>query len=115
MEPVPIDPAQPVPPRRLLRGSQSLRGLVGCRLLVGLSYLDGEGAVTSSQQFCGRVLEVGDGVVVVERPGEPDPAVLPADAAAYRPAAAGQYRLSGTGEVVVDPDFITTWRLAQPD
>ncbi len=101
-----------MPPRRLLRGSEALGGLVGCRLLVGISYLDDEGEVSSSQQFCGRVLEVGDGVVVVERPGEPDPAVLPADAAAYRPAATGQYRLSGTGDVVQDPDFITTWRVA---
>jgi hypothetical protein len=105
-----------VPPRRLLRGSETLGGLVGCRLLVGISYLEDDGRVSSTQQFCGRVLEVADGVVVVERPGEPDPAVLPADVAAYRPAATGQYRLSGSGEVVTDPDFITTWRIARtPD
>ena len=64
-----------------------------------------------SEQFCGQVLEVGDGVVVVDRPGG-EPALLPADADAYEPAAAGEYRLKRTGEVVRDPDFVTTWQVA---
>jgi hypothetical protein len=68
--------------------------------------------VTGTQQFCGLVLEVADGVVVVERPGEDEPAVLPADAAAYRAAEPGTYTLHETGETVLDPDFIVTWRVA---
>lgn len=88
--------------------------MVGHRLLVGISYLDAEGHVQASQQFCGEVLEVADGVVVVRRPGESEPAVLPADAAAYRPAPPGRYTLVQTGEIVVDPDFLSTWRVAEP-
>jgi hypothetical protein len=87
--------------------------MVGCRLLVGISYLDDAGHIAATQQFCGRVLEVGDGVVMVERPGTGEAAALPADAAAYRPARTGRYRLAQTGEVVVDPDFITTWHVRQ--
>jgi hypothetical protein len=68
--------------------------------------------MTATQQFCGRVLEVADGVVVVERPGEDEPAVLPADAAAFRPGEPGSYTLAETGETVVDPDFICTWRVS---
>jgi hypothetical protein len=85
--------------------------MVGHRLLVGISYLDGEGNVAATEQFCGRVLDVGDGVVIVDRTGTAEPAVLPADAAAYRPAPAGTYRLASRDDVVVDPDFITTWRI----
>ena len=96
----------------MLRGSEQLSGLIGHRLLVGITYLDSEGAVTAARQFCGTVLDVGDGVVVVERPGEPEPAVLPADADAYRPAEPGKYALAQTGEIVVDPDFLSTWRVA---
>ncbi len=48
--------------------------------------MDVNGQVTGTQQFCGEVLEVADGVVVVDRPGEDEPAVLPADAGAYRSA-----------------------------
>jgi hypothetical protein len=56
------------------------------------------------------VLNVADGVVVVQRPHAPaEPAVLPADPAAYETAAPGRYVLSTTGEAVVDPDYITTW------
>jgi hypothetical protein len=81
-------------------------------LLVGITYLDADGQVIGTQQFCGEVLEVADGVVVVERPGEDEPAVLPADAAAYRPAEPGTYTLHESGEAVVNPDFIVTWRVA---
>ncbi len=58
------------------------------------------------------MLEVCDGVVVVERPGEDEPAVLPADVAAYRQAEPGRYTLAETGETVVNPDFLSTWRIA---
>jgi hypothetical protein len=67
--------------------------------------------VQGAEQFCGEVLEVGDGVVVVDRPGG-EPALLPADADAYEPAAAGRYTLRATGEVVQDPDYVTTWQVA---
>ena len=107
-----IDPHRPEPPRRLLRGADRLAPLVGCRLLVGITYLDDAGDVRGAEQFCGPVLEVADGVVVVERPGDAEPALLPADADAYEPAAAGRYTLRATGEVVENPDFVTTWRLA---
>ncbi|MFI7588503.1 hypothetical protein ACIB24_15645 [Spongisporangium articulatum] len=100
-----------MPPRRLVRGAERLADLVGRRLLVGITYVDTAGETLSRQQFCGRVLDVGDGVVVVERPGDGEPAVLPADADAYEVAKPGSYTLSGSGEVVVDPDFVTTWRV----
>ena len=62
------------------------------------------------EQFCGRVLRVADGVVVVERPHAPgDPAVLPADYDAYEAAVPGRYVLATTGETVDDPDYVTTW------
>ncbi len=68
-----------------------------------------DGALLHREQFCGRVLDVSDGLVVVERPHRPDePATLPADAAAYDEAAPGRYVLP-SGEVVDDPDYVTTW------
>jgi hypothetical protein len=111
----PIDPNRPVPPRRLMRGGEQLSVMVGRRLLVGITFFDEIGNVTNAQQFCGRVLEVADGVVVVERPGEPEPAVLPADVAAYRKAQTGRYTLRDTGEIVIDPDFVSTWQVAAVD
>ncbi|MBL8928645.1 MAG: hypothetical protein JNL54_00850 [Kineosporiaceae bacterium] len=97
----------PTPPRRLLRGSEQLSHLVGGRLLVGITFRDAHGTVIRADQFCGRVVEVADGVVVVERDGEQ--AVLPADAGAYESAPPGRYVLQSTGETVVDPDYLTVW------
>lgn len=66
-----------------------------------------DGEVVSRTQFCGVVLEVAEGVVVVDKDGEP--ALLPSDDLAYTVAPRGSYTLAGSGEVVVDPDYVTTW------
>ncbi|MFN8075956.1 MAG: hypothetical protein U0Q15_11120 [Kineosporiaceae bacterium] len=110
-----VDPGRSTPPRRLLRGADRLAGLVGKRLLVGVTFVDEAGTVLDRQQFCGEVLEVAEGVVVVERPGWDEPALIPADEEAFRPADPGTYRLHGTGEVVVNPDVLTTWTVLVSD
>ena len=86
-----------------------MAGLVGARLLVGLTYVDEDGRELSSTQFCGRVLEVADGVIVVANPEGREPVVLPAEVSGYTPAKPGRYVLRGSGEVVVDPDYLTAW------
>lgn len=103
----PISPGAGPPPRRLLRGAERLQHLVGHRLLVGVTIREPDGEVVSRTQFCGVVLEVADGVVVVDKDGEP--ALLPSDDLAYTPAPRGTYRLAGSGEVIEDPDYVTTW------
>jgi len=107
-EALPVDTGSAHPPRRLLRGCEQLAHLVGRRLLVGITFRDPQGTVVESDQFCGVVLEVGDGVVVVDRGGD-EPAVLPAEVAAYEVATPGRYVLAGSGEAVVDPDYLTVW------
>ena len=103
----PISPGAGPPPRRLLRGGERLQHIVGARLLVGVTVREPDGTVVSRTQFCGVVLEVAEGVVVVDKDGEP--ALLPSDDLAYTSAPRGTYTLSGSGEVVVDPDYVTTW------
>lgn len=112
-----VDPAAPEPPRRLLRGSDALQDIVGARVLVGLSFRDGAGGLVRQEQFCGSVTWVGDGVVLVERPCPSGPAgatttvALPADREAFVPAGPGRYRLTGTGEIVQDLDYLCAWTL----
>jgi hypothetical protein len=79
---------------------------------VGISVRAPDGTLLRQEQFCGRVLEVAEGAVVVERPYAPgEPARLPADPAAYEVAAPGSYVLASTGETVADPDYLTTWEV----
>ncbi len=80
---------------------------MGHRLLVGITFRAADGSVLRREQFCGPVIEVTEGVVVVDRGGQS--VVLPADAAAYDEARPGRYVLTDTGEVVLDPAYITVW------
>jgi hypothetical protein len=110
--PLPVEAGSQLPPRRLLRGARRLVHLRGHQLLVGITVRDATGEAVRREQFCGTVLEVSDGVVVVER-GEGEPAILPADEEAYEEAPPGTYHLSGSGEVVTNPDFLTTWEVRE--
>ena len=48
-------------------------------------------------------------LVAIERgPGE-DAFTLPPDPDAFERAEPGVYTLKGTGDIVVDPDFVTAW------
>lgn len=104
-----VHPGDPAPPRRLLRGSRELSRLVGRRVLVGISYVDPAGARLDAAEFCGQVSEVRDGVVVLQDQHAGEPVVLPADAGAFQPAARGRYTLRGSGDVVLDPDYLSAW------
>jgi hypothetical protein len=108
--PLPVHAGQQEPPRRLRRGSDQLRHLVGRGLLVGVSIFDPDGGLLHREQFFGQVTVVGDGVVVVTRPNG-EAATLPADPQAFRTAPPGEYRLAGSGEVIRDPDYLTTWNI----
>ena len=94
------------PPRRLVRGTEQLQPLVGRRLLAGVTLRGDDGSVVR-RQFHGTVAEVADGVVVL-RQDDGTQVLLPADPAGYERARPGTYRLA-SGEVVVDPDWLTTW------
>lgn len=91
-----------------------LSELVGRRLLFGVRYVDADGEVVDRDQGCGTVLAAGPDTVSIDMPGSDEPFTLPADPEAYERAAPGEYRLHGTGEVVVDPDFTSTWTVHAP-
>ena len=82
--------------------------LLGKTLLVGITDYDADGNAIGQTQFLGRVigittrgiqLELADGSVYW----------LPPDTQSTRPAPAGSYRLRSTGEIVENPDFLSTW------
>jgi len=91
---------------------EDLDELIGRRLLVGITYVDAEGEVVDQLQFAGIVREV-DPLVSIER-GDDDPFTLPPEPEAYERGQPGEYRLRATGEVVVDPDYVTTWTVRAP-
>lgn len=84
-----------------------LQQMVGKRLLVGVTYLAPDGAGRGRLQFAGVVTSV-EPLVSIERGEGYEPFALPPAVEAFKRAPPGEYHLD-TGEVVVDPDFTTTW------
>jgi hypothetical protein len=103
------DSGADLPPRRLLRGARNLQGLIGRSVLVGITFVGEDGGLLRREQAFGVIAESVDGVVTVHRADGGEPVVLPADEESFQPAKPGTYRLSGTGQEVVDPDYLTTW------
>jgi hypothetical protein len=87
------------------------------KVLIGLTYLTADGAVLDRRQLHGRVVSVdrrkGIGVRL-DGAHAGEEFVLPPDTRSWDPAPPGEYRLRGTGELVVDPDFLTTWTVQKP-
>jgi hypothetical protein len=89
--------------------------LLGAHVLVGITRVDHAGKVIEQRQFHGHVVRASahEGVVIVNSAGEE--LNLPPDSRAFEVAEPGEYRLRSTGEVVVDPDYLTTWTMAPPE
>ncbi len=87
--------------------------MIGKQLLVGITYLGSKGKPDTRLQFAGTVTAI-EPLVTIDY-GQPDLFTLPPNPDAYDPAPPGQYTLHETGEVVENPDFITTWTVGPPD
>jgi hypothetical protein len=89
--------------------------LVGATVLVGLTF--NEPAGQRLEQFYGTVMSADpeEGITLRldgSRSGEIY--TLPPDLRAFFLARPGSYRLRETGEVVIDPDYTTTWDFTPP-
>jgi hypothetical protein len=88
---------------------------IGKHLLVGMTYLDHDEQFIEQKQFHGDIIRINDheGIVIKLRDSGNE-FKLPPDIDSLKPAPEGEYRLRATGEVVVNPDLMTTWTLTKP-
>lgn len=91
-----------------------LNELLGKSVLVGITRLDHKGALISQDQFYGRVESLADDLVHVRVAGSNEDFTLPPEPAAFAKAHPGRYRLRSSGEVVVNPDFTSSWTFKAP-
>lgn len=87
---------------------------IGKHLLIGMTYLDSQAEVTRQVQFHGIITEVSVKGITIRRHDTAEYFTLPPDTSSLTPAAKGEYRLRATGEVVIDPDYLTTWTVNSP-
>jgi hypothetical protein len=86
---------------------------IGKHLLAGITFLDHEENVTRHIQVHGTITRIdGSGIFFIQPNGEEFS--LPPDLKSLKTAKPGSYRLRSTGEVVENPDLITSWTRKAP-
>ena len=91
--------------------------LMGALVLVGMTRLSHEERLIRKEQFYGRVVDVSerDGICLkLEGARDGEYYWMPPTTEPYQRAKPGEYTLSSTGEVVKDPDYLSTWTLTEP-
>lgn len=88
---------------------------IGKYILVGMTYLDHDENLVGQKQFHGHIVRINEREGIVVKLGDSgDEYKLPPDLDSLQPAPEGEYRLRSTGEVIVDPDLLTTWTINKP-
>jgi len=87
--------------------------IAGKTIIIGVTTLDSSGKVVKRFQIYGTVSEATREKFVIRRPNGKN-YTLPPFYSNVCPAAPGEYRLRSTGEVVVNPDYTTTWDVHEP-
>ena len=91
----------------------SFSDLVGKTILIGLTYYSADHEFIEQKQHWGTVMESNETQILVKlKDGEIF--WLPPDLSSTKVAPPGEYRLRSTGEIVVDPDYLTTWNVTRP-
>src|SRR5687767_10004118 len=89
---------------------EKARGFLGKRVIIGLTYVTREGEFLGQSQVRGQVVQVDAGRgVAIELGNSAEIFWLPPDTDAVNEAPPGEYRFRSTGELVVDPDLMTSW------
>jgi hypothetical protein len=91
--------------------------LVGKTILVGIVFVAADGTTVKSQgRYHGKIVraECNHGIVIAcEGVWSGRTMTLPPYISAFHPADPGEYRLRSTGEVVKNPDVLTTWSITE--
>lgn len=85
--------------------------LVGKRILVGLTYLGHDGAVTRQLQLHGIVTEVEEGALRFERADGGGTFSVPNDGSPASADPEAVYTLHATGEAVSGIDYVASWTI----
>ncbi len=89
--------------------------MIGKTVLVGKTITRGD-CTPQRIQFHGTVETVDERRgLAIRRADNGEVEWLPPDLRAFHPAEPGVYTLTGTGEDVFDPDFISTWTVNYPE
>ncbi|HEY4164378.1 MAG TPA: hypothetical protein VGM59_15025 [Dongiaceae bacterium] len=89
---------------------------VGRTIIIGLTYLDHAGNLLEQRQLHGEIVSATREGIEVTLGGKYAGQIwnMPPALENIQHARAGEYRFRETGEVVVDPDLMATWKITKP-
>ena len=88
--------------------------LIGKIVLIGMTYYTPDNQFIEQKQFWGKVSEIReDQIIVQQKSGEI--VSLPPDLRSVKPAPPSAYRLRSTGEIIENPDYLSTWIVHAPE
>lgn len=87
--------------------------LIEKTILIGLTYYTADHEFIEQKQYWGTVIESNEDRILVKL-NDGEIFGLPADLSSTKIAPPGEYRLRSTGEVVTNPDYLTTWSITRP-
>ena len=91
-----------------------IKQIIGKHIIIGLTYLDCNRNIVKKVQLHGDVINITKEYIIINlNTGEEF--TLPPDIRAIKIAPPGEYHFDSTGEVVVNPDLMTTWTIYQPE
>lgn len=85
--------------------------LKGKVFLIGLTFIDQDENLIEQYQTSGTVDELTDEGFLQFNRNDGSTFHLPYDKRAIKEAAEGEYRERATGNIIVNPDYITTWTI----
>ena len=88
--------------------------IIGKRVLIGAGWVDANDEVVERKQLFGTIQFVNDEAIGVKLV-DGSTFELPPYVNALQPAEKGEYSLSGTSEVVRDPDYLAIWTFRKED
>lgn len=94
---------------------EEAKSIIGKNLLVGVTHRNHRDEVVGVEQFHGEIIRASrEEGIIVRLNGSTEERWIPPDLSRLEPAQPGNYRLKTSEEVVVDPDFLSTWTVYPP-
>ena len=87
--------------------------LIGCTIIIGMTYVDQKGDVVRREQHHGTIIDFVKWNLIVERSGQ-DNFYIPYDLRAMSIAPKGTYKLRESGKEIENPDLLASWIVEPP-
>lgn len=95
---------------------QKVAQMINKHIIIGITIYDFDGTFLEQKQMHGDIVRINEeeGIVIKLHNSDVEYS-LPPHLDSVQIAPEGEYRFRSTGEVVVNPDFMTSWTITKPD